>query len=253
MARSRRRSSSDRTTSAIGDRDVLRLTSDAPSFIQGETMFATRPVTLVFGVDEPFLSDIDSTAKDFEMRTRAHCSNGHARSAPFEWQSETIRSAITLKLCSFEETGAIIAAHTRPRSPKRRARCATGIIGLLATRRLFRGRRVEQARRDADDGILHQLLHHGGRRSRRTLSPCIPSCRASRWTKSTSRQTWRAIAVRVPCASAMPPQSRPSTTSTAAAWFRRRSRCLSTIATPKMGDEALFRRLEQLGERGGAR
>ncbi len=99
----------------VGDRDVLRLTSDAPlSFIAGETMFAlTRPVTLVFGVDEPFLSDIDSTAQDFETRTRAYWLEwSRTLGVPFEWQSETIRAAITLKLCSFEETGAIIAAHT---------------------------------------------------------------------------------------------------------------------------------------------
>ena len=31
---------------------------------------------------------------------------------PFEWQAAVIRAAITLKLCSFEETGAIVAAHT---------------------------------------------------------------------------------------------------------------------------------------------
>ena len=31
---------------------------------------------------------------------------------PFEWQSAVIRAAITLKMCSFMETGAIIAAHT---------------------------------------------------------------------------------------------------------------------------------------------
>ena len=31
---------------------------------------------------------------------------------PLEWQSAIIRAAITLKLCAFEETGAIIAAHT---------------------------------------------------------------------------------------------------------------------------------------------
>jgi GH15 family glucan-1,4-alpha-glucosidase len=31
---------------------------------------------------------------------------------PFEWQSAVIRAAITLQLCAFEETGGIVAAHT---------------------------------------------------------------------------------------------------------------------------------------------
>ena len=31
---------------------------------------------------------------------------------PLEWQQELIRAAITLKLCSFDETGAIVAALT---------------------------------------------------------------------------------------------------------------------------------------------
>ena len=29
---------------------------------------------------------------------------------PLEWQQELIRAAITLKLCSFDETGAIVAS-----------------------------------------------------------------------------------------------------------------------------------------------
>ena len=99
----------------VGTTDVLRLSTDAPlSYISNETTFAlTRPVTLIFGADEPFVTEIESTALDFENRTRAHWL-GWVRSLaiPFEWQDETIRAAITLKLCAFEETGAIIAAHT---------------------------------------------------------------------------------------------------------------------------------------------
>ncbi|MFV0279550.1 MAG: glycoside hydrolase family 15 protein [Rhodoblastus sp.] len=99
----------------LGGADVLRLTTDAPlSYIVEETTFAlTRPLSLVFGADEPFQSELDSTARDFETRTRAYWHAWtRALGVPLEWQRETIRSAITLKLCSFEETGAIIAAHT---------------------------------------------------------------------------------------------------------------------------------------------
>ena len=99
----------------VGTSEVLRLSTDAPlSYITHETTFALmRPVTLIFGTDEPFVTEIDSTALDFENRTR-HYWLGWVRSLaiPFEWQDETIRAAITLKLCSFDETGAIIAAHT---------------------------------------------------------------------------------------------------------------------------------------------
>ena len=99
----------------LGGADVLRLTTDAPlSYISDETKFAlSRSHTLVFGTDEPFLSDLDSTARDFENRTRGYWLDWtRTLGVPFEWQRETIRAAITLKLCSFEETGAIIAAHT---------------------------------------------------------------------------------------------------------------------------------------------
>ena len=37
---------------------------------------------------------------------------GAQSAVPFEWQSAVVRAAITLKMCSFQETGAIVAAHT---------------------------------------------------------------------------------------------------------------------------------------------
>jgi len=107
----------------IGGANVLRLTTDAPlSYIVNEISFPlTRPLTLVFGQDDPFLSSVDETALEFLERTRHHwlewCRN---LAAPFEWQSAVIRAAITLRLTSFTETGAIIAAHTTsiPEAPK---------------------------------------------------------------------------------------------------------------------------------------
>ena len=94
---------------------VMRLTTDAPlSYIAEERTFPlTRPLTLVFGPDEPFLSGLDTTAREFEERTRLHWQDWvRTLSVPFEWQEAVTRAAVTLKLCSFEETGGIVAAHT---------------------------------------------------------------------------------------------------------------------------------------------
>jgi len=99
----------------VGGPQVVRLTTDAPiSYVLNEITFPlTRPMTLIFGQDEPFLTGIDTTSRDFLERTREHWYEwSRTLAAPFEWQSAVIRAAITLKLTSFKETGAIIAAHT---------------------------------------------------------------------------------------------------------------------------------------------
>ena len=102
---------------------VLRLTTDAPlSYIVHETAFPlTRPLTLILGPDEPFQSAVDLTAREFEEHTRDWW-QGWVRSlaVPFEWQSAVTRAAMTLLLCSFEETGGIVAAHTTsiPEAPQ---------------------------------------------------------------------------------------------------------------------------------------
>ncbi len=94
---------------------VTRLTTDAPlSYIEREVSFAlNRPLTLVLGPDEPFLSGLESTTFDFLQRTHEYWLDWVRYLAlPYEWQADVARAAITLKLCSFEETGAIVAAHT---------------------------------------------------------------------------------------------------------------------------------------------
>jgi GH15 family glucan-1,4-alpha-glucosidase len=99
----------------IGGPEVMRLTTDAPlSYIDAETNFPlSRPINLIFGQDDPFRSAIEATSREFLDRTREHWLTWVRHlAAPFEWQQAVIRSAITLKLCSFEETGAIVAALT---------------------------------------------------------------------------------------------------------------------------------------------
>jgi len=97
------------------DEVPVRLTTDAPlSYIENEASFVlTRPVHLVFGTDEPFEGSLETTCRDFSERTRDYWLEWVRRLAfSIDWQDEIIRAGITLKLCNYEETGAIVAALT---------------------------------------------------------------------------------------------------------------------------------------------
>ena len=94
---------------------VLRLNTNAPlTYVIGSTWFSLRaPVSLMLGPDETLTSGVEETARDFEEQTIDHWRHWTRRLAlPYEWQEAVIRSAITLKLCQLEETGAIVAAMT---------------------------------------------------------------------------------------------------------------------------------------------
>jgi GH15 family glucan-1,4-alpha-glucosidase len=101
---------------------TLRLTTDAPvDYVRDETPFIIEETcNFVLGPDETLEGGIGSTAREFEERT-AHYWRGWVRTLaiPYEWQDAVIRAAITLKLCTYEPTGAIIAAMTTsiPESP----------------------------------------------------------------------------------------------------------------------------------------
>jgi GH15 family glucan-1,4-alpha-glucosidase len=99
----------------VDDSSVIRLTTDAPlSLITGEAPFVlTRPMHLVFGPDEPFVGDLQTTCREFSDRTRDYWMEWVRRlSISYDWQDAIIRAAITLKLSNFEETGGVVAAHT---------------------------------------------------------------------------------------------------------------------------------------------
>jgi GH15 family glucan-1,4-alpha-glucosidase len=71
------------------------------------------PVHLVLGPDEPLTMPIAATVREYFELTRDYWFEwSRYLSVPFEWQDAVIRAAITLKLCSFEESGAIVAALT---------------------------------------------------------------------------------------------------------------------------------------------
>ena len=94
---------------------TLRLTTNVPvTYIADGTWFSLhRPVSLLLGPDETLVEGIEETARSFEEQTVLYWKHWTQRLAlPLEWQDAVIRAAITLKLCQFEETGAIVAAMT---------------------------------------------------------------------------------------------------------------------------------------------
>ncbi len=94
---------------------AMRVTTNAPvSYIMDEVPFVLEDqVDLIFGPDESLSGGITSMAREFHERTLDYWAEwSRTLSIPFEWQDAVIRAAITLKLCSFEETGAVIAALT---------------------------------------------------------------------------------------------------------------------------------------------
>jgi GH15 family glucan-1,4-alpha-glucosidase len=99
----------------VGPDRVLRVTTDMPlSYLRHETDFTLdRPITLFIGPDEPVPEAPDVLGRQFLDETIAYwCDWVRDLNVPFDWQEAVIRAAITLKLCSYDDTGAIVAALT---------------------------------------------------------------------------------------------------------------------------------------------
>lgn len=94
---------------------TLRLTTDVPvRFIREELPFVlNHPVNLMLGVDESLTRSLTGYIQEAQERTEEYWREWvRYLSVPLDWQEAVIRSAITLKLCQYEDSGAIIAAMT---------------------------------------------------------------------------------------------------------------------------------------------
>jgi hypothetical protein len=94
---------------------TLRLTTDAPlRLLRDELPFLLdRELRFLLGPDETLTQPLESFVADAERQTTAYWREWvRYLSIPLEWQDAVIRSAITLKLCQYEDTGGIIAAMT---------------------------------------------------------------------------------------------------------------------------------------------
>jgi GH15 family glucan-1,4-alpha-glucosidase len=94
---------------------VLRATTDAPlPMLRDELPFLLdREMHIVLGPDETLTESPSRLARDALDATLDYWRDWvRYLSIPAEWQEAVIRAAITLKLCQYEGTGAIIAAMT---------------------------------------------------------------------------------------------------------------------------------------------
>ncbi|MEZ5660184.1 MAG: glycoside hydrolase family 15 protein [Burkholderiaceae bacterium] len=94
---------------------TLRLTTDAPvDYVLNQSWFRLdRQMVFVLGPDETLSTSVGELANEFLTKTELYWRTWTRRLAvPLEYQEAVIRAAITLKMCVFEETGAIIAAMT---------------------------------------------------------------------------------------------------------------------------------------------
>ncbi len=99
----------------VSDDTTIRLTTDAPiDYLLAETAFkVTEPLHLVLGPDETLAEGPTEVARGFEERTADYWRTWvHRLALPLDWQEAVIRAAITLKMCAYEPTGAIVAAMT---------------------------------------------------------------------------------------------------------------------------------------------
>ena len=94
---------------------TLRLTTDASitALLEERAFVLDQPVALVLGPDETLVDAPGNTARLFLAETESYWETWvRGLSIPFEWQDAVIRAAITLKLCTFEDTGAVVAGIT---------------------------------------------------------------------------------------------------------------------------------------------
>ncbi|HZW17564.1 MAG TPA: glycoside hydrolase family 15 protein [Luteimonas sp.] len=94
---------------------TLRVTTDLPLRVLRDelSIVLDRDLHFVLGPDETLARPVEEFVREAELRTRQYWHEWvRYLSIPAEWQEAVIRSAITLKLCQYEDSGGIIAALT---------------------------------------------------------------------------------------------------------------------------------------------
>jgi GH15 family glucan-1,4-alpha-glucosidase len=83
------------------------------SILEGRPEVISRPQAFLLGPDESVAEAPLSLARQWLEETSEYWRDWvRALAIPFEWQDAVIRAAISLKLCTYEDTGAVLAALT---------------------------------------------------------------------------------------------------------------------------------------------
>ena len=99
----------------VGHSQPIRVTTDASitALLEESAFVLEEGLTLVLGPDETIPEAVDELGRRFERETLGYWRDWvRSLAIPYEWQDDVIRAAITLKLNTFEDTGAIVAAMT---------------------------------------------------------------------------------------------------------------------------------------------
>jgi GH15 family glucan-1,4-alpha-glucosidase len=94
---------------------TLRLTTNCPvsHILRERTFRLEEELALFLGPDERFEGEVTGACTRMLAETAQNWRQWvRTLSVPLEWQAAVIRAAIALKLCAYEETGAIVAAMT---------------------------------------------------------------------------------------------------------------------------------------------
>jgi len=99
----------------IGRNRVTRLTTDASvTYVQQESpIVLDGELNFLLGPDESVTESVTTMCQRFHSETATYWHEWvRGLAIPFDWQNAVIRAATTLKLSTFEDTGAVIAAMT---------------------------------------------------------------------------------------------------------------------------------------------
>jgi hypothetical protein len=92
-----------------------RVTTDASlaALLENRPVVLERPLHFIIGPDETLQESPEALAREFLGSTLSYWQEWvRTLAVPADWQDAVIRAAITLKLCTYEDTGAVLAALT---------------------------------------------------------------------------------------------------------------------------------------------